>query len=355
MAKLATRHLLTRVWWLAIIAIVSTLLALAYNRKTDGDYVFNQYSERLARVLEIDAEDLPPHAIQPSLIPLTTRTSANAMQAYQLSVEDWWSIKHCRINQLIAQRNSSLGRVQQASQRLKYEMAIVSALKQCALTTTEPHQTSLLDTLLKHKQQQLINVWHHLWLSDEALSKSFVLASSGLSITSKQTQAEMATIEQSLQYLKGISEQIKTLSQSSMSNLDDALVPVAFDGVMESLYHSNGLAKLWFSQHLALQTLTTSSQLLSRTQVACNAQQTVLIKQFFGNYYSKQVQPQLVLLQRYGQRIDRILQPLLATFPHAIALRYQQVQQHQPLAAAIQQHAELWQQQLADCGVKPGG
>jgi hypothetical protein len=114
--------------------------------------LFSDYTGRLSQVLAQDRiaiTSAPPQNLPRS------RDLQQAEDALRVTPLAYWNLRHCDLFQLVSDRNSSLGRVQSASSRWRYESDILRALDQClAHPETTEAQTELLSDWQQQKQAQ---------------------------------------------------------------------------------------------------------------------------------------------------------------------------------------------------------
>lgn len=301
------------------------------------------YPARLARVLQVSEPAMAPSTELP---PLSKRETAQAMQAIQLSVVDWWQLKECNLNSLLAERNSSLGRVQAPSIRLSYEVDMLVALESCREQL--PEHKLLLMQLIEQKQLQLERLWQHLWVSEASFARLF---------TPKQGELEgLAELEQWLSYL------VKLQRLFIDQNYNQLQVELGrFQAEQKSAQAIPALPTLWFQQGLAQQQVRQANRTLAQEpRIQCvqgnPSAQAQLAKQFFQGYYLIKVQPELARSQADLQRLMPMLDELSSHWPPSLKARYKALLSQaspQELKQETKQHALLWQRFLKRCGLAP--
>jgi hypothetical protein len=104
------------------------------------------YRERLFRTLDIAATHAPELAFTRFPTQPTLR-SDNARET--IDILDLWSIRDCALHGVVAQRNSSLGRVAQPSTRMFYELDFLRLAPQCIDLLLQQGKEDLAATLSK--------------------------------------------------------------------------------------------------------------------------------------------------------------------------------------------------------------
>lgn len=135
------------------------------------------YRARVARVLEIDADDLV--VPQLSAWPRPRRRTL-AVPAEHADLLEFLDLQQCRLGPLIGERSSALGRVKQPSQLLRYELAFLQRAQDCLAdparrSDVDPDTVALLDGILADKRARLGAVVWNATLGDPALAANLAL------------------------------------------------------------------------------------------------------------------------------------------------------------------------------------
>ena len=114
------------------------------------------YQQRMANVLEVESPDnltisLPPY---PALRELKLDIPATTIKLFE-----FYTLQHCELYSLIAERNTSLGNLQLPSTRYLYERHLLDALRQCLMDTTDTKLREKLTSWEQTKTQQMPMVW----------------------------------------------------------------------------------------------------------------------------------------------------------------------------------------------------
>lgn len=136
--------------------------------QADVSDVFSDYQQRIARLLNTKTipEVMPTVAEQPRINQVQLPIPESS-----ISLLNSQRLNRCRAGQLIAERNSSLGRVQPVQARVRYEIEMINALKQCL--ADEQIQNSNLVPLLEQGLAEKIDylpLWiNRFWTSEAAV------------------------------------------------------------------------------------------------------------------------------------------------------------------------------------------
>lgn len=114
----------------------------------------DDYVTRLSRALEVEA----PTADAPAQLPLPRpRDLRISYSEDSLDLLEYLSLSDCQLQQVIAERNSSLGRVADATGRLRQELDFLRVGEDCAeeIREEEPELAARLDEALVTKRSEL--------------------------------------------------------------------------------------------------------------------------------------------------------------------------------------------------------
>lgn len=132
------------------------LLLLCACSRDQSEWRFEDYHARLARSLKLDT-GFTAEALEPARLPrkrLLQRPQADV----RISMIEFLSLYNCTIHEIIGQRNSVLGKVAPASQRLFNDLSLLHHAPACVASLRADGRTELADTLsdaLEMKRQGL--------------------------------------------------------------------------------------------------------------------------------------------------------------------------------------------------------
>lgn len=116
--------------------------------------MFEDYLARLGRSL--DQEVVALTAMPPLPFP-PRRALAIDFPRQSIGLIDLYKLADCELHELIARRNSILGKVARPSSQLVYELHFLALARQCVVIVreSEPELTDYLESVIEAKQQQL--------------------------------------------------------------------------------------------------------------------------------------------------------------------------------------------------------
>ncbi|MBX3706364.1 MAG: DUF3080 family protein [Pseudomonadales bacterium] len=142
------------------LAVGLALAALTACARTDGAADQADYLARLARVLDTDVGAVPEPA-GPAYPP--RRALVHELPRDAIDVGEFIDLHGCDMGALVGYRNSPLGRLQGASQRLGYEVAWLAALDRCGSAAPD-----WMRARARAKTAQLpVLYWNALFAGDE--------------------------------------------------------------------------------------------------------------------------------------------------------------------------------------------
>jgi hypothetical protein len=164
-----SRQKISRITVARLIFAASLLLLIqSCQRHQALPNALENYSDRIYKVLDLEQKNIP-----------TTATlafqdkSAFAIDVPELNIKmrEFYSIEGCAMKQLIAERNTALGKVQLPSVRLGYEWTFIERLKKCIENNANAENKALVIKMrdwLSQKQAIFPLIWSNmLTQSDE--------------------------------------------------------------------------------------------------------------------------------------------------------------------------------------------
>lgn len=338
----------------ASLTIIALLALAACSPAPSGLSQLHDYQQRVANTLARDAISYQPQP--PQQIPATRELRLTIPQL-QISLLDSMRLDACRAGTLIAERNSSLGRLTSGVMRYYHDRQLLDALYDCAeqLKTSEPELAQRVLEQAKAKQTMMPLLRMQAIISDDSLSNALSTADRAL------PAAEGAKFAPILQALNVV---LKVLNNESELPAENQL-----EQALEALDKSPYLGQLWralFDNQQYLQQLNPLVLNIS-AEAGCLSkgvpERARVLRQVFIARFSGPVQQHISALVRHAQQLDDYFealyagsellqtQPALVTWndylQHLAALDDQ-------LVTETRNHVEYWQQLFTDCEFTPG-
>lgn len=329
--------------------------------------MYEKYLTRLGNVTEmsptvaLDQTPLPPYPAARDLVLET--------EDIRIGMIDFFSFSECQLLHDISERNSGLGRVQQATVRLRYEMRFFAKLQACLANLAQrpdPNEDvlelrRLVQDVIERKRKVLPRAY---WNATFASPEIRVLLSSGSQAYRRDETLPVTELARDLAFLVSLE---KDLYQGGPS-ISDAEFEQHYYRLQQHKTIGRLLQSLWLSNaYLAL-----ASDILRQTHEAnrlCpqgnKTRRAEYLHNVFLKFYIGEVQPYLSEVHRAGQALLPVLEALHAAQGVVIPVAFEGYYQNflspqserglwQVFRGNLQGHTEAWQAVLNQCGMMPG-
>ncbi|WP_298633576.1 DUF3080 family protein [uncultured Umboniibacter sp.] len=266
-----------------------------------------------------------------------------------MSLIEFWQLKACELHQTIAERNSGLGRFQQSSQKLLYELAVIDQIPRCVLIIQAefPELAAELKLLRANKLKALPASIYQATINGPEWARLH---------SNLQTEAlNIASALSALRQLAGFSEQwIRGDFSQSTSNVEVLL---------GQIYHSNAASYLLrFAQrelaYYQLANQTFISQ-LAAAPLCLQPSPTRKARRFHGlvtHYFNHNIQQTGSTTLQTWRELNEVLTRIETSLPGLISSQQQAYIDHRhnvqtSLVAAQRDHARMATELLAQCGL----
>lgn len=325
-----------------IISIVILLAACSDSKKIAND--LDDYSNRLQSYTGIEL--LPEEASYTLSVPSKSVLKKN-IDRVSINLREFYAFNDCSLNQLVAQRNTSLGKMQLPSGRYAYESELINALLACQQKYQQDEEKAKLRDKLTEwtmlKQQQLPLAWSNLITQSTETNMHFSGSSGYISGDSGD---DFQGTKQALSFL------VNSRNQH----------PVDISSLELHLKQMNDfplLAKQWRTQLLLAQELDNISLLLgeylkNNTCSTLKEEQSIEIMQnIFRIFFAERIQPVAGQLNRYHYGLSDLVEEIANTeqIPEAFSqyLRNHNSTNYDKYTHSMQSHISIWQQIFARC------
>ncbi|MEZ9159124.1 DUF3080 domain-containing protein [Vibrio lentus] len=255
---------------------------------------------------------------------------------------DSYQLRQCGLFNLIAERNSVLGKVADEFRNYDYQVALLEGVGHC-LSNNEL-EPEIVELLREVEQQKLAQFPLHQW--------NLIYASEAMQSQMRGSQWLRADIGEQV---RQTSDALKHLNQA----LNTPLVSGKATEVQEVLEKSSTLGDLYYSLSRASAELDTITQQLTTfdANIICGKQRDTTKFRYLNNVFEQQyidkVQPYMAQLDGYYQQ----LAPQLAMFdaqPELHSYYFPIKDAHQAFRSSTRRHVDYWQQLFKRCGRKVG-
>lgn len=339
--------------------LLLTCLLLAACDRDSPEALLQDYVSRVAR-----ASGQPIPRLQWPDVPAYPRHRERQLPVPEVRARllDLTEFNTCNLTQLVAERNSILGRYWPASQRIDYELRFAHRLQRCrdwlaAQTgdTADPELLKQMDAIAAEKHGTLPAVFWQLSFDSPEFERHFSLANPWLAVGQPPPMAALI----------GLQQLANTLADPpdgwDLATLEPQLQTLALSG------YGGAWAQATVGMTAALETAAVLLEALHDARpcpLGKPTPQARILETVFYRYYADRVQTYLAQLHQDGAAWQAALDPLRAaapTPPPAFADYAARVLAQGPgslraaLDAARQRHTDAWQAVLGDCGLMPDG
>ncbi|WP_122054570.1 DUF3080 domain-containing protein [Vibrio sp. Evd11] len=255
---------------------------------------------------------------------------------------DSYQLRQCGLFNLIAERNSVLGKVADEFRNYDYQVALLEGVGQCL--SNKELDPEIVELLREVEQQKLAQFPLHQW--------NLIYASEAMQSQMRGSQWLRADIGDQVRQTGGALEHINLA-------LNTPLVSGKTTAVQERLEKSSTLGDLYYSLSRASAELDTITQQLTTfdANIICGKQRDTTKFRYLNNVFEQQyidkVQPYMAQLDGYYQQ----LAPQLAMFdaqPELHSYYFPIKDAHQAFRSSTRRHVDYWQQLFKRCGRKVG-
>ncbi|WP_061019558.1 DUF3080 domain-containing protein [Vibrio splendidus] len=302
-----------------------------------GD-LFDDYQTKVARVQDADEikEDWEFESLP------RKRELLLDVPSLSIGLIDSYQLRQCGLFNLIAERNSVLGKVADEFRNYDYQVALLAGVGKClSASELDPEIVELLKEI---EQQKLAQFPLHQW--------NLIYASDAMQSQMRGSQWLRADIGDQV---RQTSDALEHINQA----LNTSLVSGKTTEVQEVLDKSSTLGDLYYSLARASVELDTITKQLTTfdNNIICGKQRDTTKFRYLNNVFEQQyigkVQPYMAQLDGYYQQ----LAPQLGMFdaqPELHSYYFPIQDAHQAFRASTRRHVDYWQQLFKRCGRKVG-
>jgi hypothetical protein len=323
------------------IAIIFALSACSKHNKIADD--LEAYSQRLQSYTGIE---LPPDSAVLSLrAPSKSMFKQNVVEI-TINLREFYAFQECALNQLVAQRNTALGKMQMPSARYAYESQLVLALKQCEQLLMGTGEAALIVKLNKwtnEKEKQLPISWANLITQSDEVYKHL---SSNNGFISAQANDNFIFSKQALNFLLSS----RTTHPVNLTELEHHLQQLAYSPL---------IARAWRTQLLITNKLNHLTPLLieylqnNQCQTLPEKQSIEIMQNIFRKFFAENIQALAGELNKYHYQLSPLIEQLIASsyFNSSFKnyLSQHNTENYNVYKQSMQKHIELWQDIFALC------
>jgi hypothetical protein len=337
-----------------LLLTISLAISLSQLTGCQGDPAeqrLDNYLHRLSNTLDIEPLTAATGAVitsPPKSLISFPRQTINFLELFDLT--------DCELHTLIAQRNSSIGKLATYSQRLIYELNFLTLAEQCLplLRSEQPDLASTLDRVIAIKRQQLpLQIWQATLGATEW--KQFWQPPLQLADYPAQTSSEVITALDALSSM--IRQWLSGNYQVDGKQLESQLAIIAKgDG--------GQLLAAWRLLSTKLNPATETLHWLAEHKPLClpkmNHQRGKVLDTVMRKFFIAEVQDWAARIDQRHYMLMPAVQKLESSLPEALPESYRQWQQQRDrqfahYRLAPREHAKALHRVLRQCRLAPGG
>lgn len=305
----------------------------------------HDYQQRVANTLNQPAISFQP---QPRVQAPTARELRLPIARLEISLLDAMRLDACAAGPLIAERNSSLGRLQNGVMRYLHDRQLADALELCAqqLKSDNPELAQRVQQQAQAKQKLMPQLRTQAITEDSAIRNILNMADRPLAKPDSTTLAPLFSALNTV--LLVLDNQAQLPTEEELSAALERLEKDAYVGQLWRALHDN---------YAYIQQLDPLVSNLSHNAGCLSAgvpKRAQVLRQVFIARFSGPVQRHLNALTHQAQQLEPYIQALDAPLPawqkylqHIVALDDQ-------VKAITRNHVQYWQQFFRDCEFTPG-
>ncbi|NRP94192.1 hypothetical protein XMG59_000275 [Marinobacterium sp. xm-g-59] len=319
------------------------------------------YAERTSRAIDIDF-DLQLNKTS-KLYPILPdrRERTETLRPITEGLIDVLDLKQCGLIDLIAQRNTSLGKLAGGSQRLIYELGFIPKLRSCQkLLTGDSSQTDVLARVQEINQIKSDNwpkqIWNSLYSSPE-MEQHFSLGAAPLLPDADYSTSELMLTMQRFAEIAETQNNTDWQTPSFANELERD-----YETLYRSNFGSEWLASMALLTQVLEQTSEAINQRLNDRPICFNQRQnqkSEILWNVFMKFYVNSLQPYIAQVERTGRQWSNLHQAIIASL-NLPQSRWLDTYTHPEgevwsrYLKARENHTQSWQNILDQCGLRPG-
>ncbi|MCX2789476.1 DUF3080 domain-containing protein [Vibrio sp. Sgm 5] len=329
----------------AALVLPTTLLSGCNDWFNPEKAVFEKYNQRLANVLNTSESELEA---SPAVTIPDKRELFQELPRLSLGLLESYQLRQCGLFNLLAEKNSQLGKVQDAFYDFDYQTNLLRTLNGCLSDyPLSDEENTKLNGLYDQK-------WHHLTvhldnmlLTSDAMRKQLT-GSEWLPLESKDQVAHVRDAFLAL-------DEMYQTPYRTLSRLPD----VTIVNYQEEIEKTRLVGRLYYTLIDATHWLEQTTHMLEANQdkIICGANRDTTqfryLRNVFQTIYVAEVQPYMAYVDSTYQQLDGGLS-LVEKRMQAHGANYGIEKAHDQFREETMKHVQFWKNLFKRCGVKIG-
>ncbi|CAH1534857.1 conserved exported hypothetical protein [Vibrio jasicida] len=329
----------------AALVLPTTLLSGCNDWFNPEKAVFEKYNQRLANVLDTSESELEA---SPAVTIPDKRELFQELPRLSLGLLESYQLRQCGLFNLLAEKNSQLGKVQDSFYDFDYQTNLLRTLNGCMSDyPLSDEENTKLNGLYDQK-------WHHLTvhldnmlLTSDAMRKQLT-GSEWLQLESKDQVAHVRDAFLAL-------DEMYQTPYRALSRLPD----VTIVNYQEEIEKTRLVGRLYYTLIDATHWLEQTTHMLEANQdkIICGANRDTTqfryLRNVFQTIYVAEVQPYMAYVDSTYQQLDGGLS-LVEKRMQAHGANYGIEKAHDQFREETMKHVQFWKNLFKRCGVKIG-
>lgn len=318
------------------------------------------YKDRLLNVLNVSSADLTVSDDFAASFPARTSMLVDVPQI-DMNLREFYGIENCPIKQLIAQRNTALGKIHLPSQRFKYEVEVINTLQTCYQRLVNDakrdaslaKEKALIGEWLSSKKASYDANWANLITQSEEI---YLSLNNPATILNGDDSDSLNAALIDLNYLL-------SLNNEASSNLVNNQDLTNLEAHLQSMQQHRFYSRLWKSMELVDSEMALLNTILIaylpefQCHSVSNKAKFDILRNVFSKYFIQGVQPIASALNNYQYQLQPLIKRLSEHPDLPQTLKKELKNKNETRFSIYQQtlknHIDIWQQFFARCSVSP--
>lgn len=305
-----------------------------------------EYTQRLSNVLEAEHQISFVHEVmRVTETKSESTTLATAQVSARIKLREFYNLPDCGVKPLIAERNTTMGKLQAPSQRYLYELRLVKALSHCLTIMTDAEDQQKLQAILTTKQKDMDSSWRVFVNKSQEIARALTSNTSHLELSENHDFALL-----SWQQILNFSPDVAMNSRTDITGeLEAHLKTIAEYKTPAKLVNDMRLVSTWLPKVTRfLETQTSGFTCVPRKE----KQKVEYLKNVFHLFFIQEIQPLTSNMNKWYYKLE----PVLESLDHP---KVQPQGQHgfkqlkQDYDQNLKQHVMFWQTLFKRCNVSP--
>lgn len=303
----------------------------------------DEYGQRTANILEMSWQETERINKTDDTQPLSVSGQQKTNNTF-IKLNEFYQLPDCGIKPIIAERNTTMGKLQAPSQRYLYDIRLLQALEQCQLKDDEATKEQL-SSLIQQKRYDAQQSWLVLLRRSPELTQAIW-----------NNRVHFAADEEHRHAIQSWLSLSKLSPNSDLKNISSNSVEL--EKSLELIEKFKTPAKIKNDILLITHYLPPITDFIDREsrQLACEThpgdkQKVEYLRNVFNLFFIQKIQVHIAKVNAWYYQIEPILSQLPLTEDNAKT--WLNKESHEAFLAQIKAHVAVWQDLFKRCNMSP--